>query len=90
MEKKPPEKSFQTKILEMAVKSDQVDMKENQRWKILLGSKKSILHIISIIPPPRVPEINGHKGKTGNFHFQGACNRYSLHYEVKIWSKLSH
>ena len=58
MEKKPPEKSFQTKILTMAVESKQVDIEKNQRWKILLGSKKSILHIISIIPPPRVPEIN--------------------------------
>ena len=37
MEKKPPEKSFQTKILEMAVKSEQVDIErksniENFAW----------------------------------------------------------
>ena len=48
----------------MAVDSEQVDIGKSQIWNILLGSKKSILHKISIIPPPRVPEIIGHKGKT--------------------------
>ena len=65
MEKKPPEKSFQTKILKMAVESEQVDIERKSKMENL----HSILHKISIIPPPRVPKINGQKGKTGNCQF---------------------
>ena len=33
MEKKPPEKSFQTKILKMAVESKQVDIEKNSKME---------------------------------------------------------
>ena len=40
MEKKPPEKSFQTKILEMAVKSEQVDIEGKSKMENLAWFKK--------------------------------------------------
>ena len=40
MEKKPPEKSFQTKILKMAVKSDQVGIERKSNMQnFCLGQK---------------------------------------------------
>ena len=40
MEKKPPEKSFQTKILEMAVKSEQVDIEGKSKMENFAWFKK--------------------------------------------------
>ena len=40
MEKKPPEKSFQTKILEMAVKSEQVDIEGKSKKENFARFKK--------------------------------------------------
>ena len=40
MEKKPPEKSFQTKILKMAVESEQVDIGENSKMENFAWFKK--------------------------------------------------
>ena len=40
MEKKPPEKSFQTKILEMAVKSEQVDIERKSNMENFAWVKK--------------------------------------------------
>ena len=40
MEKKPPEKSFQTKILKMAVKSEQVDIERKSNMENFAWVKK--------------------------------------------------
>ena len=40
MEKKPPEKSFQTKILDMAVKSEQVDIERKSNMENFAWVKK--------------------------------------------------
>ena len=40
MEKKPPEKSFQTKILKMAVKSDQVGIERKSKMQNFAWVKK--------------------------------------------------
>ena len=42
MEKKPPEKSFQTKILKMAVKSDQVGIERKSKMQNFAWVKKVI------------------------------------------------
>ena len=42
MEKKPPEKSFQTKILKMAVKSDQVGIERKSKMQNFALVKKVI------------------------------------------------
>ena len=40
MEKKPPEKSFQTKILKMAVESEQVDIERKSKMENFAWFKK--------------------------------------------------
>ena len=40
MEKKPPEKSFQTKILKMAVESEQVDIERKSKMQNFAWFKK--------------------------------------------------
>ena len=40
MEKKPPEKSFQTKILKMAVESEQVDIERKSKMENFAWVKK--------------------------------------------------
>ena len=40
MEKKPPEKSFQTKILKMAVESKQADIEKNSKMENFAWFKK--------------------------------------------------
>ena len=40
MEKKPPEKSFQTKILKMAVESEQVDIERKSKMEKFAWFKK--------------------------------------------------
>ena len=40
MEKKPPEKSFQTKILKMAVESEQVDLERKSKMETFAWFKK--------------------------------------------------
>ena len=42
MEKKPPEKSFQTKILKMAVESKQVDIERKSKMQNFAWVKKVI------------------------------------------------
>ena len=40
MEKKPPEKSFQTKILKIAVESEQVDLERKSKMETFAWFKK--------------------------------------------------
>ena len=51
MEKKPPEKSFQTKILKMAVESEQVDIGKNSKMENVRGQTKFMGKSLSIITP---------------------------------------